>query len=300
MHEKDITEKALENYNEVFADIVNALVFDGNKIVNGTELEQVLPRGAYINSEGEIHEQERDVVKAWKNGTIRIALLALENQTDVDYDMPLRVISQDGASYGTQVSSKAQKGRYPVITLVLYFGDRPWTGPRSLKDRLVIPKGAERFVNDYKLHIIEMGQLRREEIERFQSDFRVIAEYFWHEAKGEDYFGDDEMLEHPQEVANLLFALTKDERFNVNVEKERKERSRDMMRSKMLDRAEARGEVRGRVEGHREGHREGRSDALNMVRLFIAYNDVSRVAEALGEEETVVRESLVEAGLIQE
>jgi hypothetical protein len=104
------------------------------------------------------------------------------------------------------------------------------------------------------------------------------------------------MLEHPQEVANLLFALTKDDRFNVNVEKERKERSRDMMRSKMLDRAEARGEVRGRVEGHREG----RSDALNMVRLFIAYNDVSRVAEALGEEETVVRESLVEAGLIQE
>lgn len=94
----------------------------------------------------------------------------------------------------------------------------------------------------------------------------------------------------------MLFALTKDDRFNVNVEKERKERSRDMMRSKMLDRAEARGEVRGRVEGHREG----RSDALNMVRLFIAYNDVSRVAEALGEEETVVRESLVEAGLIQE
>ena len=98
----------------------------------------------------------------------------------------------------------------------------------------------------------------------------------------------------------MLFALTKDDRFNVNVEKERKERSRDMMRSKMLDRAEARGEVRGRVEGHKEGHREGRSDALNMVRLFIAYNDVSRVAEALGEEETVVRESLVEAGLIQE
>ena len=37
-----------------------------------------------------------------------------------------------------------------------------------------------------------------------------------------------------------------------------------------------------------------------MMRLFIAYNDVSRVAEALGEEEKVVRESLVEAGLIQE
>ena len=67
-----------------------------------------------------------------------------------------------------------------------------------------------------------------------------------------------------------------------------KERSRDMMRSKMLDRAEARGEARGR------------SDALQIVRLFINENDVSRVAEALGEEESVVRKSLVEAGLIEE
>ena len=118
MREKDIAEKALENYNEVFADIVNALVFDGEEIVKGTELEQVIPKGAYNDSEGEIHEQERDVVKAWKNGTIRIALLAMENQTDVDYDMPLRVISYDGASYGTQVNSKIQKKRYPVITLL--------------------------------------------------------------------------------------------------------------------------------------------------------------------------------------
>ena len=98
MREKDITEKALENYDDVFADIVNALVFDGDKIVKGTELEQVLPKEAYNNSEGEIHEQERDVVKAWRYGTIRIALLGMENQTDVDYDMPLRTISYDGAS----------------------------------------------------------------------------------------------------------------------------------------------------------------------------------------------------------
>ncbi len=64
------------------------------------------------------------------------------------------------------------------------------------------------------------------------------------------------------------------------------------MRSKMLDRAEARGEIRG--------EERGRSNALNMVRLFIAYNDVSRVAETLGEEESVVRKSLVEAGLLEE
>ncbi len=95
MREKDITEKALENFNDVFADVVNALVFDGEQCVKVTELEQVLPRGAYKEM-GVFHEQERDVVKAWKHGTIRIAMLALENQTEIDYDMPLRIISCDG------------------------------------------------------------------------------------------------------------------------------------------------------------------------------------------------------------
>lgn len=71
-----------------------------------------------------------------------------------------------------------------------------------------------------------------------------------------------------------------------------KERSSDMMRSKMLDRAEARGEIRG--------EERGRSDALQIVRLFVNGNDIAQVAEVIGETEEVVRKSLVEAGLIQE
>ncbi len=39
MRDKDIAEKALENENDVFADIVNALIFDGEPIVKVTELE---------------------------------------------------------------------------------------------------------------------------------------------------------------------------------------------------------------------------------------------------------------------
>lgn len=33
MGQKDITEKLLEDYNDVFADIVNVLLFRGNRIV---------------------------------------------------------------------------------------------------------------------------------------------------------------------------------------------------------------------------------------------------------------------------
>ena len=145
------------------------------------------------------------------------ALLALENQTSIDYDMPLRIISQDGAAYGTQVNNKMQKKRYAVITLVLYI--------------------------------------------------------FWRK-----------VLDHPQEVANLLFALTKDSRFNINVEKQQVERSRDMMKSKMLDRAEAR----------------GIDYALYLVHLYVAGSDISEIAKQIGKDEAYVRTSLIKAGLIKE
>lgn len=38
MGDKDIAEKMLESYNDVFADIVNGLVFDGEQIIKEDEL----------------------------------------------------------------------------------------------------------------------------------------------------------------------------------------------------------------------------------------------------------------------
>jgi len=37
MGEKDITEKLLEDYNDVFADIVNGLMFQGKRVVKEEE-----------------------------------------------------------------------------------------------------------------------------------------------------------------------------------------------------------------------------------------------------------------------
>jgi len=38
MGERDITQKTLESYNDVFADIINALIFDGKQIVEADTL----------------------------------------------------------------------------------------------------------------------------------------------------------------------------------------------------------------------------------------------------------------------
>ena len=109
MAEQDITEKNLEALNDVFADIVNVLLFDGRPVIKEDELEPAVTR-SMIKADDKLHEQERDVSKFWKNGEIRISLLGFENQTKKDALMPLRVISYDGAAYKQQLLDKTFQG----------------------------------------------------------------------------------------------------------------------------------------------------------------------------------------------
>ena len=94
----DITEKILEDYNDVFADIANVLLFQGEQRILPEHLVNTKDK-SMIKADGRIHEQERDVNKYWNDGNVTIALYGIENQTDIDKDMPLRVYSYDGASY---------------------------------------------------------------------------------------------------------------------------------------------------------------------------------------------------------
>ena len=89
MAEKDITQKILESYNDVFADIVNVLLFDGEQVIHPDELEDQAPRSAY-KADGRVREMERDVAKRWTKNNIRIACVGLENQSEPDAAMPLR------------------------------------------------------------------------------------------------------------------------------------------------------------------------------------------------------------------
>lgn len=77
MGEKDIAEKVLEDYNDVFADIVNVLLFQGEQIVKPEQLEDKTLRSSY-KVDGKLREIVRDVGKNWNQDTIRIACLGIE------------------------------------------------------------------------------------------------------------------------------------------------------------------------------------------------------------------------------
>ena len=122
--ERDITEKHLEAYDDVFSDMVNVLLFNGQRRVGPEDLRDTRARTLY-KTDGKLREQERDVSKLWVSRGVVISLIGIENQTEIDRDMALRVFGYEGADYRGQLSG--DKSLYPVITLVLYFGERHWT-----------------------------------------------------------------------------------------------------------------------------------------------------------------------------
>ena len=246
MAEKDMTEKTLEAYGDVFADIVNGLLFKGEQVITEDALVDAQPFSMY-KSDGSLHQQERDSSKYWVDNqgdriNVRIALFGLENQTNYDKDMPLRVIGYDGASYRAQLE---QQDRYPVVTLVLYFGDKPWGKIKSLHEAIPVGDRFRPFVNDYKINLFEICDLPEEAIDYFHSDFRIVVDYFVRKKDNPDYRpSDPQKFKHVDEILKLMSVLTQDERFVEVMEGGKPENMCDV-----LDRVEARGKAEGIAKG---------------------------------------------------
>ncbi len=248
---KDIAEKTLEAYNDVFADIINVLLFHGERYVKENELEEESPNSSY-KADGKLHAQERDVAKYWRKGLVRIALYGLENQTEIDRDMPLRLFSYDGAAYrGQLLADKEMKEktgstapRYPVVTLVLYFGyQRHWKTPRTLYECLDIPEEIRPYVNDYRMNLYEIAYLSDEQVQMFTSDFRIVVDYFVQMRKNRNYIAPETTIKHVHELLQLMSVMTGDYRFEDVYDSDMERRTVTMC--EVLDRVENRGIQKG-------------------------------------------------------
>ena len=268
MNGKDITQKMLERYNDVFADIVNVLLFNGKRIVDEDALIDT-PVDSALKLDGEIHSQDRDVAKYWKNSQINIALFGLENQTVPDKLMPMRVIGYDGAEYKKQVLEENRyKKKYPVITLVLYMGyDRNWKYSNSLLDLLEVDDNLKPYVNDYKINVFEIAFLDREKIELFKSDFRMLADYLYQMRTTNSYKGDESNIKHVDEILMLMSAMSGFKNVE-NIIKVAHERNVSNMKG-FFELAEEKGLEKGLEQGIEKGielgRTEGREEGADMV-----------------------------------
>ena len=265
-NEKDIAEKTLQSFPDVFADIVNGLVFEGKAVIKEGDLEQSRARSSYTGEKG-LRDQERDEVKFWKKEQIRIALIGLENETKEDADMPIRVIGYDGSSYRDQLYQIKDKNgnyrrntnqRFPIVTLVLYFGcEKPWEAPKTLYENLgKIDKELKPYVNDYKMNLYEIAWLTDEQVKRFKSDFRFVADFFVQKRKNGKYIPSSEQIQHVKEFLDLMKYLTRDNRYQQIYQESQKEGKEINTMCDVLDEAERRG-----IEKERQNTEEAKKKA---------------------------------------
>ena len=279
MGRKDITQKNFEEYSDVFSDIVNGCIYKGKQIVKPCELRAANVHSQYKADDGGIHEQERDVVKDWQPSNVRIAICGIENQVLPEKYMPLRVIGYEGASYRSQLL-KDGKLPAPVLTIVLYWGtERRWSYPRNLKDILRIPEGMDEYINDFKINVFEVAWFTDEEISRFKSDFRIVANFFVQKRKNKEYVPDDHTeIVHVDALLKLLSVMTHDNRYEeILLDPYRKE-----IRN-MCDVAE-RLENKGRAEGRVEGRVEGERNLATLITRLISLGRISDVEKAASDE----------------
>lgn len=226
MQEKDITSVEYFEDPQRFADLLNGHLFGGNQIVkaeNVQERNRVLTRTKQGGQRSESSTVIRDVLKQVGIGAnMRVMLISLEEQSDIHYAMPLRVMNGDAVVYQRQWRKKRKRhwkkknlksAEYisgfaktdkliPTLTLVLYFGSKPWDGPRTLKEMMdlsEIPESIRDKIADYPMELLEIRNCPNPE--RFQTDLQFVVGFL-------KYASDKEALaayvtEHKEEFADL-------------------------------------------------------------------------------------------------
>ena len=208
--------------NEIFADVVNYFLFDGKAEIKSDDLKEL--DTAFKDKVKDIDKQRfRDiykevVIKTDSKNTY--LLVGIENQSKVDNRMLLRCLEYNIMSYYKQLDDIENKNKNvkiklkPVITFVLYFGTKKWTGPKSLYEMLDLEfEEIKGFITNPKLYLISPNEIDENNINKFNSELRTILKYIKYSKRKtelrEVISKDDKFNEMSNDSVKLLSAVTK-------------------------------------------------------------------------------------------
>ena len=269
MGSKDLREKHLFSYNDVFACAWNELApsdakspgivqkwFDAEDLTDA-------PTEGVATHRGGISHRHRDIFKyAGDCAGLNIAMFGLENQTADDWDMPSRVMMYDAMSYSAQTQRRRSGQKLvPIFTRVLYFGyNKRWKAPRRLSEQCAIPDRFRAHFQDYAVDVIELAWLTDDQIERLSGDLKAIAVCLRNFRLGELARRPDTEIAHVREVLDLLGDITGSSWFSDIKDNYESQCGRVKM-CEMFEKYNAgliaAGEERGKAEGKAEGIAEG-------------------------------------------
>lgn len=206
MAEKDRVEKLLEDYNDVFADIYNVLLFQ-EAFLKEEQLFFGPTESVYKEESGNLGEQRRDVLKTYLENNLCILSLGVENQSTLDDVMPIRLMGYDYATYRGMISN--ERSITPVITIVLNFSDKKWNKAKSLYELMEIPEKLRPFVQNYEIRVFDIAFLDDDVIESFTSDFKVVARFFKEKRLGSNQIMRDDCVETCRSSLRFVYSFYK-------------------------------------------------------------------------------------------
>lgn len=248
MGQKDLAAKQFESSPEVFADIINAFIFEGEQVVTPKDLQAAPTESLYPATNGGLHNQYSDISKyEIRDGRI-VMQYTLENQSSPDYKILLRKAGYEGAIYRQQYDGK---DTYPAITLVLYWGDTAWNTSSDLYEffrRKKIHHMAGKYIDHICLHMYSMRCLPQEVRQKFKSDMRVVVDYL---AEGKQYEPTSQEITDVHGTLRMLHALTGETDFIENIERlqESQKRGGRVTMCEVVDKFVQRGREQGIKEG---------------------------------------------------
>ncbi len=194
---------------EIFADIFNFYIYDGKQVIDPASLEELDTRELGVPYGGEKGarqpvQKNRDIMKSvigMADQRTAYLLLAIENQSNIHYAMPVKNMVYDALQYAEQVESAAashrKSGDYrnvagdeylsgflkrdrllPVVTLVVYFDSKEWDGPLSIHEMFQDQdKKILALVPDYKINLVSPAAIRDDDFDKFHTSLKEVLSF---------------------------------------------------------------------------------------------------------------------------
>lgn len=308
MQDQDTTKKGYWDNDERLADLINVGLLKGEPWVKPEDIEEVDSSSYGMVKWFDRYETEqkyRDIIRKVRLG-VRFAFIGIENQELVHFAMPVRTMGYDFLGYDRQVKRIKQRHRrrkdlrgnaeflsgftqadllVPVVTTVLYYGDEPWNGPRSLKEMMRLedfPESLRELVNDYPLHIIDVKRFAHSE--QFKTDLRlvfgILQRHLDNERLDEFLQANENDFQSMEDDAYIMVANM------THTEELMKFRSKNLKGGK-VDMCQAIADMKQKAknEGILEGKIEGKMNCyLNAILHGLSHEDALAIADITEEE----------------
>ena len=215
-----------------FSCLINTCLYQGQDVVKPQDLMLVDPK---------IQAYTRDVLMLW-NGRYGSYYLGIENQLIENYPMPYRILQYNCLVYKDQMDVLEKEHRkkkdlrsseeflsginasdklIPCITIVIYYGTRPWQTNFSMKDMFDVKD--EHHLIDFKMNLLEVHsdthQYKDNELDLVFSMTRDILNANFNTIRNKYKQG------IPKQVALVIASMAKDEELYQQIKEEEKEQS---------------------------------------------------------------------------